>query len=576
MRPIDSTAPPAGAGTVAERDLLGWLEEPSAERGLRFADDGGGWADWPYARLAALVAGMAEQVAALRHERDGVVSIVAPSGPTFFLAFMGVLAAGNTPSPLQLPLFVRERAAAVEHAAAILRTAKPVLILVDGPGDGIVEEAAALAGCAGRVARIEASEGTPTVPSRRERADLALLQFTSGSSGEPRAVRVTWENLEGNVTMIRRWIATEPEAATATWLPLYHDMGLIGGMVTPTVHQSDAWVMRPDQFVRDPVRWLECYGLHGAQIGVAPNFGFGYADRRLTDEQLERMDFSSWRVAIVGAERLDANVLGRFARRLEPYGFRASAFLPAYGLAEATLAVTGVAVADVPRAVRPDWAAAEFGRPLEVVERAPLTDQGRIGSGAGWLIGCGRPHAGVEVAIVGEDGAELPEGSLGEIAVTGPTVSPGYAGAPSASTRFDGGRVLTGDAGFLLDGELFVMGRLGDSLKVRGRTVFVEDLEARATQLGVPRGKCVVLAGMRDGSSALSALVEQPPGPWVEALAALLERESDHAARVTVVCGEPGSIDRTSSGKPRRRVMWQRLERGELPGRVVHDSAPGR
>ncbi|HEX8053285.1 MAG TPA: AMP-binding protein [Thermoleophilaceae bacterium] len=573
MSTSSTNARPGGTETVARTGLLDWLEEPRAGHGLRFAEDGGGWAMWEYPRLAALAGGTAEQIAELRHARTGVVSIVTRSGPEFIAAFVGALAAGNTPSPLALPPFVRDRSQYVEHAASILRAAEPVLVLVEAGFEELIEEAAELAGVPGRVARIEASEGPAPAPPGRDRAELALLQFTSGSSGRPRAVRVTWENLEANVAMIRRWLGMRPEDATATWLPLYHDMGLIGCMVTPMVNQSDVWVMRPDQFIREPVRWLECYGVHGAQLGVAPNFGFGYVNKRLSDEQLEPMDFSQWRVAIVGAERLDADVLGRFARRLEPRGFRASTFLPAYGLAEATLAVTGVPLEDVPRAVRPDWDDARFGEPLPVLASAMLTDAERIGSGEGWLVGCGPPHPEVGVAIVDEDGRDLPEGALGEIAVTGPTVADDYLGEPGASTRFENGRLLSGDAGFVYEGELYVMGRLGDSVKVRGRTVFVEDVEARIAALGVPKGKCVVLAGTHAGANLIAALAEAPAGPWVEKAAAMLEREGDASSRVLVLSGDPGSIERTSSGKPRRRVMWQRIVRGELPGEVVHEGS---
>ena len=449
-------------------------------------------------------------------------------------------------------------------------------MLVEEGFEEMIEEAAEAAGIPGRVVRIDVGGGSddakiaPAAPS-----ELALLQFTSGSSGRPRAVRITWENLESNVAMIRRWLEMGPDDMTATWLPLYHDMGLIGCMITPMVNQSDVWVMRPDQFIRDPVRWLECYGVHGAQLGVAPNFGFGYANKRLADEELERMDFSEWRVAIVGAERLDADVLGRFARRLERRGFRASTFLPAYGLAEATLAVTGVPLDQVPRAARPDWDGARFGEPLAVHETTVLTDGERIASGDGWLVGCGPPHPGVAVTIVDEERRELGERALGEIAVTGPTVGDGYLGDPGVSTCFDGELLLTGDAGFVLDGELYVMGRLGDSLKVRGRTVFIEDVEARIATFGVAKGKCVVLAGSHAGENRLAALAEMPRGPWVEQAAATLEREGDQSTRVTVLCGEPGAIERTSSGKPRRRVMWQMLVRGELAAEVVYDRPAG-
>jgi acyl-CoA synthetase (AMP-forming)/AMP-acid ligase II len=374
--------------------------------------------------------------------------------------------------------------------------------------------------------------------------------------------------------MISNWLSIREDDQLATWLPVYHDMGLIGGFLTPCVNQLDVWMMRPDQFIADPMRWIECFGKRSASIAVGPNFGFAYAAKRLRDDVLEQMNFSPWRIAIVGAERLDPAVLGAFARRLQPHGFRESVFMPAYGLAEATLAVTGVGLDAVPRCVRLDWSHATMGRPVVVEDEGSLTDLEKIGPGDGWLVGCGYPLPGTQVTIVDDDGDELPDGHLGEICVEGETVAAGYAaGAAGASTCFDSGRVRTGDAGYTLDGELFVVGRLGDAIKVRGRTVFVEDVEARvATVDGMQKGRCVVLAGSDGGTNRLVALVERQPGEWVRDVAAILMTEVGTDAVVQVLAAEPGAIERTSSGKPRRRVLWSRLLDGALEAEVAHAS----
>lgn len=548
--------------------LLDWLEEPRAGRGLRFAEDDGDWSLWEYPRLALAVAAQAERVRGLRAVGEAV-SIVSGSGPGFVAAFMGTLAAGNTPSPLSPPGFGADPAEYVERTAAALRVAAPALVLADEGLLGPVGEAARLAGLPHEPQALVLDESEAAV-RREAAAGLALLQFTSGSTGQPRGVRVGWDNLEANIATIADWVDLGADDATATWLPLYHDMGLIGCLLTPIVNQTDVWVLRPEQFVARPERWLECFGARGASLTASPTFGFAYAARRVGEEALVGMDFSAWRTAIVGAERVDPVALARFASRLRPHGFDPAAFLPAYGLAEATLAVTGHRPGAEARAVRADWTAARGGERLAVTAEAPLAEAGGE-RGEGWLVGCGPPLPGTEVAVVDEDRAELPEGHLGEIVVRGETVADGYEGRSAAhATSFEDGAVLTGDAGVLLDGELFVVGRLGDAISVRGRTVFAEDVEARLGGVdGVRAGRCAVLAGSHEGAERVVAVVEGEPGAWAEAVAAVLRAQVGPEVKVEVWAGRPGAIQRTSSGKPRRRAMWEAIREGRLPAARV-------
>jgi acyl-CoA synthetase (AMP-forming)/AMP-acid ligase II len=563
------------AGPYARDGLLDWLQEPTAGNGFHFAHDDGSWDLWDYPKLASAVMAGAQLITELSHRPGGNVSIVARNGPEFAAAFLGALLAGSTPSPLALPIFARNRRVYVEHAATILRTAEPTLVLAEPIFLGLMTEAAEMAG----LPHTPQPLVLPDPPSNFPRATpspVALLQFTSGTSGRPRGVRVTWQNLEANIAHIRRWLAMGPNDTTATWLPIYHDMGLIGAFLTPIVNKTSVWMMRPDQFISDPLRWLDCFGCRSVNTAVGPNFGFAYAAKRLTDDFLEGKDFSAWRAAIVGAERLDPAVLGGFARRLEPYGFRTTAFMPAYGLAEATLAVSGVALGAMPRCVKFDWSQARFGRSVAVTDEAPLTDHERIGMGDGWLVGCGTPHPGLTATIVDDDGVELPGGTLGEICVAGETVADGYEReAAGGSTRFEGGGVVrTGDAGVMLDGELFVVGRLGDAVKIRGRTVFVEDVETRIAGIdGVQKGKCVVLAGSDGDTNLMVAVVERksPGDAWVRDVAAILQIEAAKQARVQVLAAPPGTIERTSSGKPRRRVMWARLLDQGIDAELVYD-----
>jgi fatty-acyl-CoA synthase len=549
--------------------MLDWLSNPTDTHAIRFAQDGEGWEKWSYARLASATYSAAEQLIAAGTEERDVVAIIIRTGPAFVAAYFGALIAGATPAPLVPPAVFESDQEYVRRTAELLVAGVGLVATEDGLMP-LVHEACELARVPKQTVAISLVERTA---AHRQRApsELALLQFTSGSSGRPRGVKVGFDNLETNIQMIRDWIDWRPEDAGAHWLPLYHDMGLIGCLLTPVVNQRDLWIMRPEHFVADPMRWLDCFGRSGANFTAGPNFAFSYAVNKINPEQLEGSDFSAWRGAIIGAERLDAGALSRFAEMLKEYGFRREVFLPAYGLAEATLAVTVLRMGTVARAVQPDWTELAFGSPVTIKKRATLGEP-VIGSGAGWLTGCGEPLPGVTVSIHEENGNELPQGHVGEIRVTGPTLTRGYVGPSSSLTKFDASGLTTGDAGFLYDGDLYVIGRLGDAVKVRGKTLYAEDLEAKLSALrDVPVGRCVVLPGADDGA-AMVALVERPGGPWVEEAAKVLLREAGAGAHIRILSAERGTIMRTSSGKPRRRLMWQALLDRNLTATAIYDS----
>ena len=414
---------------------------------------------------------------------------------------------------------------------------------------------------AGATAVPTAGDGAREVDGRGA-ADTALIQFTSGSSSAPRGVAITRENLEANVRMIERWLDIGPDDAAASWLPLHHDMGLIGLLIVPVACQITLWSMRPRDFLLRPLTWLECFGVHGATLGAAPDFAFGLVARRVKPERLAGLDFSRWRVAIAGAERL-TSALGRFATLLAPRGFDPAALRPAYGLAEATLAVTGH-TGGVARVADIDAHGLRPGRPVPVRRVRPLTAAGAP-THLGVVVSSGPPLAGNAVEIRDDDGHRLPDGVLGEIVVRGPGVAAGYVGASDGPTRFTAGdHLVTGDAGFMLDGELFVLGRMADCLKVRGRMWHAEGLEHElAERLGLPVTRCAVVARWTDPAGGVAAVVEQPPGDWAVAAAELLRTRLGSTVPVTV---HSGAILRTTSGKPRRRAIWERLAAGAEEG----------
>lgn len=546
--------------------LLDWLHAPDGTRGIRFAEPGDEWTFVGYDVLAH----KARQFAFVLEQRGiGVgdtVVLLHPSRQWFGAALFASLIVGATPIPVAPPTAFQDAALFETHLANILRISSPrAVVTTDVLAPMVVRCGAGHE----TVLTTTPAEDGPTLPvPASPPGELALLQFTSGSSGMPRGVEVSVANLESNVDAIRLWLAMTPADPTASWLPLYHDMGLIGCFLTPIINGSDLWSMRPEDFIRSPTRWLRCFGAHGCRLTAAPTFGLAYVLRRVRADKLDDLDFSQWRALIVGAERVDPEVLDTFSELLAPAGFDPRALLPAYGLAESTLAVTGSRLEEVVHR-------RSVGRRSLVFGSAVGTRGGGDPVEERAVVGCGRPLGRAGVEIVDESGAVVGPGILGEIVVTGPSVARGYVPGSSASssTSFDGGRLRTGDAGFVDDaGELYVIGRVGDSVKVRGVSLFAEDVEAAlALETDVPPDRLAVLLGVLDGRETVAVLVESGPKTALQPIVETATRLAA-GARLLVLSCRRGEIARTSSGKPRRRPMWLRLLEGATAHPVEFDS----
>lgn len=531
-------------------DLLRWLREPGEDRAVHFAGPGAEWDRWSHARLAAEARRAAGGLGTHGVEAGDRVLIVEPSGPAFIALFYGALLLGATPCPAAPPMTMQDQTGYAAHLRTLLRAAAPRVLATD---DRLAPQLSALAAGSGvtvvadsELRAAPASEGQAHEGQASERQvglpELALVQFTSGSSGPAKAVRISRASLTANVTAIARWLDQGRDDGTASWLPVHHDMGLIGCLLTPLAVGGDLWLLRPEDFLRAPLRYLRCFADGRARLSAMPTFGLHHVVRRVTPAQVSGLDLSGWRTLIVGAERVDTGVLRQFESLLGPAGFTGSALAPAYGLAEATLAVTG------PRTRR--WSSAE-----------PVGDEGVA------VVGCGTPVLDATVAVVDSDLNPLPDGVAGEIVVGGPSVASGYLDAAELAgrgTRFVDGRLLTGDAGFLRHGELFVLGRLGDSLKVRGREVFAEELEALLDRHGIPARRVAALLGTDRGTPTAVIVVEaEATDTLVRQIRQRLTSRLD-GVRLVVHPARAGTIARTTSGKPRRRLLWQRWVSGEL------------
>lgn len=548
-----------------------WLVDPARDAGIHFADEADGWDYRSYSELAELTWAIAARMREHGMGGGDGACVIMPTGFPCAAAFYAVWACGGVCTPVAPPMF-GDLDEIIAHIAVILEQARPRLVVTSIEFEPLVRQAAQAAGRTDEPLVIDAANLGPAPVQRAlgEPDECALLQFTSGSTGTPRGVRVSWHNLANNIAMISTLIDWRHGETMVSWLPLYHDMGLVGAFLTTVTNQGELYLMRPDQFVRDPARWLRA--MSHAQHTPSPSFALGYVAHRVAPEEIAELDLSGWRTLAVGSEPVEVADLQSFADLAGRQGFSTSAYTLAYGLAEATLMVTSSARNRPITALRLDNPNLRFGQPITILAEKSLDDAHRV-EGSGWITGLGYSTPESTVRVVDEDGRELPDGTLGEMIVVGDSVALGYSGAPTtgSATRIVEQVLFTGDAGFLHNGEVFVLGRMGSSLKVRGRSVFMEDIESRVAQeTRITKGKLAAVAITEAGAQGIALFVESKPGEWIAEARRIIRGELGPAQMVTIVTGPRGIIRRTSSGKPRRRHMWQLFTDGALAGAVVH------
>ena len=515
-----------------------------------------------YAHLDRQARADAAALAALGHAPGEVAVLAFEPGLDFIRALYATFYAGLVAAPVPVAA-TRQPEVALRRLEAIVVDSGSRLVLTDGtalPSLGL-EPGDTLAGAdLVPIASIEGVVDDWAAPPITADS-LAILQYTSGSTGLPKGVMVSHGNLVANEAAIAGAVGITAASRTMGWLPHYHDMGLIGQLLQPVSVAADSVLTSPSQFLRRPLLWLKLITQHRSTHTVGPDFAYALCTRLVTDEQLEGLDLSSLEGVITGAEPVRADTLAAFAGRFGPAGFRARAFIPAYGMAETTLLVTASVREDAVSTVDAD---------SEGIERGELVPAS-IGRRAVELVSCGPPAGGHEVVIVDpRSGERAAAGSIGEILVRGPSVAQGYWKRPDATAETfaatipgdaDGRRYLrTGDLGILVDGELVITGRLKDLIIIRGRNLYPQDLEGTAA--GLLHSGCLSAAFEGTVSQPLVGLVAEVDTARVspDDLGDLAERvrrsvaEEFQLPELGVALIRKGTLPRTTSGKVQRSL----------------------
>jgi acyl carrier protein len=528
-----------------------------------------------YGELCAAAQSCAAELARRGVPPGGRVALMLPTSRAFFVCYAGILLAGAIPVPIYPPFRADRIEEYAERQSAILNNAGVCMLLTFRRAEAVAKllkpRVLSLESVVDAEKLLATADKTPpaapgALPAHlsgsrvRKGSDVALLQYTSGSTGDPKGVVLTHANLLANIRAIGEAVQLTPEDVGVSWLPLYHDMGLIGAWLTPLHYGIPLCVMSPLAFLTRPERWLRAFHKHRGTISAAPNFAYELCVRKIADKDIAGLDLSSWRAALNGAEPVNPETLERFEQRFAQYGFRRQAQLPVYGLAEASLAVTFPPLDRGPR--------------VDLVDREMFSAHGRAAPASGSpsaiaFVSSGKAVPNHEVRIVDDSGCEVPDRTEGFLWFRGPSATSGYYHNPEATKKlFPRGPashgefawVDTGDRAYRADGEIFVTGRLKDIIIKGGRNLYPHEVEELASRAAGIRKGCIVAFGLKDSGSGSEKL-----------LIVAESRETDPARRATIAAAvtqevsqglglppdrvelfPPGSIPKTSSGKLRR------------------------
>jgi fatty-acyl-CoA synthase len=521
-----------------------------------------------YGRLLAEARQVAGGLEAQGIARGDTVALMLPTGLDFLASFLGVQIVGAIPVPIYPPVRLNLLEEYAARQSRILRSAG-VRLLIAFPR--ALPMASVLAGTVPSlravvtVADLKAPQLVAGV-SQADGTDTALIQYTSGSTGDPKGVQLTHAQLLANVRAIGTGVNLGGSDVVVSWLPLYHDMGLIGAWLSCLYHGVPLVLLSPLAFLSRPERWLTLIHEYRATISAAPNFAYELCARKVSDAVIDGLDLSSWRCALSGAEPISPETLERFAQRFARAGFRREALLPVYGLAENSVALCFPPLGRGPR--------------IDAVRRAAFQEHGRAEAaeagetGALRFVSVGRALAAHEIGLLDEDGAAVPERTVGRLVFRGPSAMVGYFGRPeaTAAVTLPGGWIDSGDLAYRADGEIFIAGRLKDLIIKGGRNLVPQEIEEAASSVDGVRKGCVVAFGVVSevlGTERLVIVAETRLGRAAErdTLAAAITERVVEVVGIppdSVELVPPHSVAKTSSGKVRRAATRELYISGRL------------
>lgn len=538
-------------------------------KGYTFLDEDLQPTDWSFARICAESKRIGASLQSAGLAKGDRLAFILVSPEDFVLSFLGATSAGVLPVPLYPPLALGRMDSYIERAAGILRAAGARALLTTRDLLPVLEPA--LPEVPSLEIVLDVSDLRRTVPQQvraeidTQPDDMCFLQFTSGSTSAPRGVIVTHRNLMANARAIVERLEVRPDFDRAvSWLPLYHDMGLIGFVIASLVAQVPVVFIPTIAFVKHPGVWMETVHRYRASITFGPNFAFDLAARRAPrNSSRATLDLSSLRVLGCGAEPINPRTMENFIAAFSPWGLRANALMPCYGMAEATLAIAFDHLHTPMKKIVIDRQAYETENIAVPLRNSRQAQDAR---NRFELVSCGHTFKGHELGILDENGNSLPEGKVGEIVFRGPSVTPGYFQNPEASRQLlKGGWPHTGDLGFILNGELYVSGRQKDLVIINGRNYPPQAIEWVVEEIpGIRKGSVVAFSVNGDATEKLIVIAETIATGDDGLAQAITEQVRSALGLVIhkVVLVGRGSIPKTSSGKLQRRRARALFEGG--------------
>ncbi len=561
-----SGPPPDTASTLVE--LLDWHAARHGERvHITLYDETEHTQDIRYQDLQAEAHSVAAGLVGEGASPGDRVAMMLPTGRDFFAAFYGVLYAGCVPVPLYPPARPSQIEDHMRRIAGIVANAEAVVLVTDPRARALGHLLRAECPALRKVATVEelSRPGDGFRPVARDASDIAFLQYTSGSTGSPKGVMLTHANLLANLKAMATASGVTERDVFVSWLPLYHDMGLIGACMGSLYVGFRLVLMSPLAFLARPARWLWAIHAHRATVSAAPNFAYELCVNKLDDRDLEGLNLDSWRLAYNGAEPVSPDTIERFGTRFARYGFRAGAMTPVYGLAESSV---GLAFPPLGRGPRVDRVERAVLSRSGIARPAPASDPL-----AQRIVACGQALPGHAIRIVDDGGRPVPERTQGRVQFRGPSATQGYYRNPEANSGlFDGEWLNSGDLGYLAEGELFLTGREKDLIIRGGHNLYPQELEEAVSRLdGVRRGGVAVFPATDPGSGTEKLVVLAEIRDDMPAVRERLPRDINRLAVDLlgvpvddIVLAAPRTVLKTSSGKVRRAACRALYEAGTL------------